>query len=275
MPSWCHFTSWSASRRRSVGSMCTVNSSHHGSSETSGLYRRILSVSVAASAVGARADLRSSELWSTSAGGRHQYFRLHRDVGTHLHRLVLETIEPVVLTVRQGVLQPVRVVAERVVLAEVGAAALGPCGAAATRASRRSPAGTRARPSPSGRCCTRCPGRRPRRARSARGGRPGPPRIFASPSSVRTTNARSNICVLQLRADVGRVVTAARGSGSRSADRASVAPARRGAAAGRPPRRNAAMWAPPRRPNTTMSRSEFVPRRLAPWTLTQAHSPAA
>ena len=36
-----------------------------------------------------------------------------------------------------------------------------------------------------------------------------------------------------------------------------------------------AMCAPPRRPNTTMSRSEFVPRRFAPCTLTQAHSPAA
>src|SRR6185312_19114 len=32
---------------------------------------------------------------------------------------------------------------------------------------------------------------------------------------------------------------------------------------------------PARRPNTTRSRSEFVPRRLAPWTLTHAHSPAA
>ena len=33
--------------------------------------------------------------------------------------------------------------------------------------------------------------------------------------------------------------------------------------------------APPRRPNTTMSSSEFVPRRFAPCTLTHAHSPAA
>ena len=38
---------------------------------------------------------------------------------------------------------------------------------------------------------------------------------------------------------------------------------------------NAAMCAPPRRPKTTMSSSELVPRRLAPWTLTHAHSPAA
>ena len=38
---------------------------------------------------------------------------------------------------------------------------------------------------------------------------------------------------------------------------------------------NAAMAAPPRRPNTTMSSRELVPRRLAPWTDTQAHSPAA
>ncbi len=28
-------------------------------------------------------------------------------------------------------------------------------------------------------------------------------------------------------------------------------------------------------PNTTVSRSELPPSRLAPWTLTQAHSPAA
>lgn len=32
---------------------------------------------------------------------------------------------------------------------------------------------------------------------------------------------------------------------------------------------------PERRPNTLMSRSEFVPRRFAPWTDTQATSPAA
>ena len=32
---------------------------------------------------------------------------------------------------------------------------------------------------------------------------------------------------------------------------------------------------PPRRPNTTMSRSELVPSRLAPCTDTHAHSPAA
>ncbi len=36
-----------------------------------------------------------------------------------------------------------------------------------------------------------------------------------------------------------------------------------------------AMSLPPRRPNTTMSSSELVPSRLAPWTETQAHSPAA
>ena len=38
---------------------------------------------------------------------------------------------------------------------------------------------------------------------------------------------------------------------------------------------NPAACLPPRRPNTTMSSSEFVPSRLAPCTLTQAHSPAA
>ena len=32
---------------------------------------------------------------------------------------------------------------------------------------------------------------------------------------------------------------------------------------------------PARRPNTLMSSSELVPRRLAPCTETQAHSPAA
>ena len=37
VPSCRHFTSWSASSSRSVGSICTVNSSHQGSSETSGL----------------------------------------------------------------------------------------------------------------------------------------------------------------------------------------------------------------------------------------------
>ena len=36
-----------------------------------------------------------------------------------------------------------------------------------------------------------------------------------------------------------------------------------------------AMCLPPRRPNTTMSSSELVPRRLAPCTETHAHSPAA
>jgi hypothetical protein len=34
-------------------------------------------------------------------------------------------------------------------------------------------------------------------------------------------------------------------------------------------------WIPARLPNTTMSSSELVPSRLAPWTDTQAHSPAA
>src|SRR5229473_2512411 len=32
---------------------------------------------------------------------------------------------------------------------------------------------------------------------------------------------------------------------------------------------------PARRPKTIVSNKEFPPRRLAPWTLTQAHSPAA
>src|ERR687892_72984 len=45
VPSCRHFTSCSASSTWSHGSMSTVNSSHHGSSRTSGLNRRIRSVS--------------------------------------------------------------------------------------------------------------------------------------------------------------------------------------------------------------------------------------
>ena len=41
------------------------------------------------------------------------------------------------------------------------------------------------------------------------------------------------------------------------------------------PRTSAAIWRPARRPKTSRSTSEFVPSRFAPWTLTQAHSPAA
>src|SRR5207245_2133472 len=45
VPSRYHFTTWRASRSRSEGSTLTVNSSHHGSSRISGLYRLIRSVS--------------------------------------------------------------------------------------------------------------------------------------------------------------------------------------------------------------------------------------
>ena len=41
------------------------------------------------------------------------------------------------------------------------------------------------------------------------------------------------------------------------------------------PRMSSAIWRPARRPKTSRSTSEFVPRRLAPWTDTQAASPAA
>ncbi len=42
-----------------------------------------------------------------------------------------------------------------------------------------------------------------------------------------------------------------------------------------PSRMAFAIAMPVRRPKTTRSSSEFVPSRLAPWTLTQAASPAA
>ena len=42
-----------------------------------------------------------------------------------------------------------------------------------------------------------------------------------------------------------------------------------------PPSRNATAALPARRPKTIVSSSELPPRRLAPCTLTQAHSPAA
>ena len=41
------------------------------------------------------------------------------------------------------------------------------------------------------------------------------------------------------------------------------------------PAMSAAICRPARRPKTSRSTSEFVPSRFAPWTLTQAHSPAA
>ena len=44
---------------------------------------------------------------------------------------------------------------------------------------------------------------------------------------------------------------------------------------GFPGARLSLMWLAQARPNTTMSRREFAPRRLAPWTDTQAASPAA
>ena len=63
-------------------------------------------------------------------------------------------------------------------------------------------------------------------------------------------------------------------SSSRSSSRVATS-GREGSGARSVSEANLAMSRPPRRPNTTMSRSEFVPRRFAPCTLTQAHSPAA
>src|SRR5712691_7166605 len=84
-----------------MASTSMVNWSHHGSLRTSGLYRLILSVS-------------SMDL----------VLPLHRDVGAKLHVLVLEANASVGLAVGERVLQPVVVVAQRMVLAVVRAPAL-------------------------------------------------------------------------------------------------------------------------------------------------------
>ena len=80
----------------------------------------------------------------------------------------------------------------------------------------------------------------------------------------------------QLRPDPGRAL-AARSVARSRASRPGPAPRRRGPASGMPDAlaRRAPSGGPARRPKTSRSTSEFVPSRLAPWTLTQAHSPAA
>src|SRR6266550_1217769 len=131
VPSWCHLTACRASSSRSSGSIRTVNSSHQLSCDTSGLNRRIFRVRGRLSELSAR---RRSEPSSASAAltignsaprNRPSVFPLHRNVGSHLHGLVVEGDRAVGLTSGEGVLQPVGVVAKGVVLAVVGAATLG------------------------------------------------------------------------------------------------------------------------------------------------------
>src|SRR5919197_3014380 len=101
VPSWYHFTWWRASSRRSMPLVWMVNSSHQGSARTSGLNRLIRSV---------------SSIGPSDASDTRSVLPLHGHVGPELHVLVLEANGSVRFTVGQGVLQPVVVVAQRVIL---------------------------------------------------------------------------------------------------------------------------------------------------------------
>ena len=96
VPSWYHLIWCSTSTRRSSGSACTVNSSHQQSWETSGLNRRIFTVSVVTVRGAPRptGPRRSSDPCSTSAERGHQYFLSMGTYGPIFTGLKSSRIEP-------------------------------------------------------------------------------------------------------------------------------------------------------------------------------------